>query len=112
MGALMPRAIEQTGKEQTAVASRESQPRIRAHIYGERPMLKFLALLACCALAVPAYADGLRDGDQHELPTHKAWGQWHDTIDVIEDPAHGAVCYVARQNDSHAMQMQCVKVKP
>ncbi|CAB3779335.1 hypothetical protein LMG28688_00808 [Paraburkholderia caffeinitolerans] len=75
-------------------------------------MFKLAALLMCCAIALPAHADGLRDSDQHELPTHKSWGQWHDTLDVIEDPSHGVVCYVARQNDSHAMQMQCVKVKP
>jgi predicted NACHT family NTPase len=76
-------------------------------------MLKIAALLACCALTLPAHAaDTLRDGDQHELPTHKSMLQWHDTLDVIEDAQRGVVCYVARQNDSHALQMQCLKVKP
>jgi hypothetical protein len=73
-------------------------------------MFKLAALLACCAIALPAHADPIRDTGQHELPTHQL--QWHDTLDVVEDPSHGIVCYVARQSDSHAMQMQCLKVKP
>ncbi|SIT50458.1 exported hypothetical protein [Paraburkholderia piptadeniae] len=75
-------------------------------------MLKFAALLAACLIAIPAHADTLRDVEQHDLPTHKAWGQFHDTLDVVEDAQRGVVCYVARQSDSHALQLQCVKVKP
>jgi hypothetical protein len=73
--------------------------------------MKRILIALCIAFSLPAHADSLRDADQHDLPTHKAWGQWHDTLDVIEDPAHGVVCYVARQSDSHSLQLQCVKVK-
>jgi catabolite regulation protein CreA len=76
----------------------------------EKEMIRLAALLACCALITPAHADSLVDGSQHELPTHKAWMQVHDTLDVIDDPQHGVVCYVARQSDSHSLQMLCLKV--
>jgi catabolite regulation protein CreA len=72
--------------------------------------LRALIAAALLAASAAAHADTLRDSSQHELPTHKAWGQVHDTLDVVDDPEHGVVCYVARQSDSHALQLQCLKV--
>jgi hypothetical protein len=60
--------------------------------------------------AGPAHA-APRNAEQIELPTHKAWGQFHDTLDVVEDKERGIACYVVRQSDSHATALQCVKVK-
>jgi hypothetical protein len=58
--------------------------------------------------ALMAAQDRLTDQSQHELPTHKSWGQFHDTMDVIVDEQNHNVCYVARQSDSHSMSMFCL----
>ncbi|MDR5879042.1 hypothetical protein [Caballeronia sp. LZ032] len=72
--------------------------------------MKKLLILAVLALAGTAHAaDQLVDTDKHELPTHRL--QFSDTLDVVQDPKNNVVCYVARQSDSHAMQLQCLKVK-
>jgi catabolite regulation protein CreA len=63
----------------------------------------FLATVAMAA------EDILVDGSKHQLPSHKL--DWHDTLDVVNDPIHGVTCYVARASDSHAMQMQCLKTQ-
>ena len=70
-------------------------------------VLSALAAALFTGLAVAA-VDNLQDADKHALPTHRL--QFSDTLDVVTDPARGVVCYVARQSDSHAMQMQCLKV--
>lgn len=70
-----------------------------------KTLITLLALVATTAHA----ADNLVDTSKHDLPAHKL--QWSDTLDVVKDPDNGVVCYVARQSDSHAMQMQCLKVK-
>lgn len=68
------------------------------------------SLVSCVALAALSAhaADRIHDGSQHELPTHKSWGQYHDTVDSFVDPDENNVCYVARQSDSHSMSMFCL----
>jgi hypothetical protein len=66
-----------------------------------------LAALVCGS--AHASSSDLMDTGKHDLPTHKL--QWSDSLDVVEDREHGVVCYVARASDSHAMQMECLKVK-
>lgn len=72
--------------------------------------MKTLAILAVLAVSLGAgmaHADDrLVDTDKHNLPTHSL--QWSDSLDVIVDMKNSNVCYVARQSDSHAMQMQCL----
>jgi hypothetical protein len=58
----------------------------------------------------PAFAaENLIDVEKHELPTHKL--TWSDTLDTVVDLKNQNVCYVARQSDSHAMQMQCLPIR-
>jgi hypothetical protein len=71
--------------------------------------MKTLIILAALAAGTAhASSSDLVDTAKHDLPTHKL--QWSDSLDVVEDREHGVVCYVARASDSHAMQMQCLKV--
>jgi hypothetical protein len=74
--------------------------------------LGFLAIITFIGLfSTPANASGeiLLDVEKHDLPTHKL--QWSDTLDVVVDVKNQNVCYVARQSDSHAMQMQCLPIR-
>ncbi|MDN8037421.1 hypothetical protein [Burkholderia vietnamiensis] len=71
--------------------------------------LAILAVLAVSLGASLAHADyRLVDTDKHNLPTHSL--QWSDSLDVIVDLKNNNVCYVARQSDSHALQMQCLPI--
>jgi hypothetical protein len=66
----------------------------------------FVALLAC---GTSEAAENLIDVEKHELPTHKL--TWSDTLDTVVDLKNGNICYIARQSDSHAMQMQCLPLR-
>jgi hypothetical protein len=75
-------------------------------------MKKLLAILALLMVTGGAHAgqDQLVDTDQHSLPSHKVL-QWSDTLDVVVDPKNGNVCYVARQSDSHSLQLSCLPMR-
>jgi hypothetical protein len=72
-----------------------------------KKLLPALALLG--ALGSAHASDNLVDTEKHALPSHQL--SWSDTLDVIVDTRNQNVCYVARQSDSHAMQMQCLPLR-